>query len=547
MHCCNAQNLVIFYIKFKNHNNNTSGELKMNKNKKILANFLSIFFLSLFSMNFYNIVALQKNMSAENDLLIKYFQKETVTEVKSLSLFLFLEFLEKEMNLAYELTLQARNGLVDEASNQEEEAKKNLDAYATKIQKDRATLTQVRELLTTICTQLNYGGYPELRIKFVHICNYFDHNTFHDGFELRNLRAFIEEVKNFNKYVEKVYSQVQSFGQNNQKNLLYGKILYFNKLLINNIDSHWQNYIPTTMMDKVFDRLIFRPYEWLCRNPGVAFVTALLIGAGISYFYIYPWYLKKSLANRHPNLLVAQPPVLRQRGAMCPIHAIYNFVKLNECIRDNCSEEEMERRLNNQADFNQFRDLCAELRPGLPLENLADDDVVNLLVQLNNRLHNINIDNVTVVPSIEAISAQNALTNLVEHFERRRNARILRNEAFNDPQPTMHNAFDEINNYLQVINGNLLLLPNGNLREDLGVRYNRFRNAQVPQFFIINTGSTPTTFQEAQSRGGHWITYACINDQNRTDGMRIIAANSTNWNITDHPAVDHINRILRRN
>ena len=475
----------------------------MSKNNKALAYLMFFTFFSLPSL----LCGEVNNLKP----LVKYLEKESSIDVQSLHLYKFLEYIKNEIDIAYLLIKELKNKLPDE----NQEVKEQLDSHFKKIQEEKNIIDQVHSLFKEIIHGLNLGGHPELRIKFINVSNYFDENKFKEGFEPRDLRAFREKLSKFDKYVKRECTNRSYFNHDVQ---LYDQIIQFNALIRKHLNT-WQNYLNITVADKVVDNFIFRPYEWVCKNPVTSIILASLLIAGFSYFYVWPEYLRRTLKNQNPHVDVKQLPVLHQRGALCPIHALYNL----RCLQQAKDLDEATKMANDRAAFNQFYDRCQVLRPGKSLQWLDDQEVFDLARGLTDTrgIPDINLNNVTIIPAIQS------LNDTTERVQGGNGVEII--------IPALVG--------IQAMN-----TRPGEVPEDFRNRYNHSIANGTPEFFVINTGNMHTGTPEAiKSSGGHWVTCAFRSDPTSLGGMRVIATNSTNSNITAHPAVNRICQILREN
>jgi len=338
---------------------------------------------------------------------------------------------------------------------------------------------------------------PEIFFKFANICQNWK------GMELSDLEP--KHLRNFKKKIQRFDRYVKRYCLNRKDILQASETVLFNRLIILNqriLDGLFiEDLLGIDVTDKIIDTLFVRPYEFVCENPVLCSCMGIITLSFVGYFYAYPAFKKWTLKNANPTLRVDQPSVIRQRGQTCGIHAIWNAHCLHQAQGD---RQRFEALANDGQAFNTFYSQAIQLSGPVGRRGLEGNQVR------------------AVLQGMSDLSLQNFL--VVDHPEIYPGMR---------QNPTLLRSDQDINSYA----------PPGNGNTPGFIEYMQYHRA-ITQFGLRQNSPNSNDVTCIANIGGHWIACHFTRDPDEQAGMRIIAANSTNRNVSNNMVINRLSEIL---
>lgn len=423
-------------------------------------------------------------------------------------------------------------------------------------------LEEAKKLFSMIVTGFNAGHLsknPEIKYKFVNLCNYFN------GIERikpRHLRAFEGQIKKFDRAIT-AYCLKRKHGLSTDDLNLFDHITRFNQQLLMCLQA--EELFEIDLMDSVVDYSVYQPWEFMCEHKLLVGATLIVIAGLVTYFYILPmWEEQKRLENLNKLFDVKQFKVIPQSGLTCSLHALHNYLILTQDV----TEEEMKKLLNDKELLNGH---LTAWKPwiqdqGIKSEALDAQSVQELIVHFK-----LDHDNLVVIAAHDTLRNTCSLEFLsqVNHlFTQLHNQGASNVLAFlRAPENLDHYQDSEQWPLLVDLVGqdSVAFLTQPDSREHLAAwqqatglenlaqtdglceKYEAFRDHGKQFNILLNTASNESAFASkdgGRRRIGHWITASFIPDKDAKGGVRIRVADSINTNFTADPAITRMAELL---
>ncbi|QQR49319.1 hypothetical protein IPF37_00530 [bacterium] len=420
-------------------------------------------------------------------------------------------------------------------------------------------LEEAKKLFSIIVTGFNEGHLsknPEIKYKFVNLCNYFN------GIERikpRHLRAFEGQIKKFDRAIT-AYCLKRKHGLSIDDLNLFDHITRFNQQLLMCLQA--EELFEIDLMDSVVDYTVYQPWEFVCEHKLLVGASLVLVAGLITYFYILPiWEEQKRLENLNKFFEVKQFKVIPQSGMTCSLHALHNYLILAQDV----TEEEMGDNLQDEDRWGKNRIPWMQWikDQGIKSEALDAQSVEELIDHFN-----LNQNGLIVIPGYEALRNTCDLEFLSQwhelftqlHGQGASNVLAFLRSAENLDHYQNSEQWQQLVDLAGHNRVAFLMQPNSrehlatlqqataleNLAQTDGLceKYQAFRDHGQPVHILLNTASNDRAFASkdgGKKMIGHWIAASFVPAK---EGIRIRVADSLNTNFTADPAITRMAELL---